>query len=272
MAATRGMRRTFVLWSALLACVLWPFAAPAASLSVAPLRIVLTPQRPVASLTMGNGDEAEVAVQAEVLAWSQEDGRDVYQPTREVLVNPAIFRLPPGGRQIVRLGLQVPAEAAERSYRVFLRQLPRDQALATEGAEGAKLQTLLRIGVPVFVPPLQLRQALQWRLQAKDAGGAKDAAGAGGAGGRGYSLMLDNQGSEHIQVTQLVVRREGGGELLRKNLSHYALAGQSAGIALELPALPPDTRLHIEATTDAPEPASTVTATVLVPRAPAASR
>ena len=255
------MRRTFLLWSALLPCVLVPIGALAASLSVAPLRIVLTPQRPVASLTMGNSDEAEeVAVQAEVLAWSQEDGRDVYQPTRDVLVNPSIFRLAPGGRQIVRLGLQVPAEAAERSYRVFLRQLPRDQALATDGAGGAKLQTLLRIGVPIFVPPLQLRQALQWRLQAS------------GAGGRGYRLMLDNQGSEHIQLTQLVVRRDGGAELLRKSLSHYALAGQSAGIELELPALPPDTRLHIEAATDAPEALSTVTATVLVPRAPAVPR
>jgi len=253
------MRRTFLRWSALLPCVLMPIGALAASLSVAPLRLVLTPERPVASLTMGNSDEAEeVAVQAEVLVWSQEDGRDVYQPTREVLVNPSIFRLPPGGRQIVRLGLQVPAEAVERSYRVFLRQLPRDQALPADG--GVKLQTLLRIGVPIFVPPLQLRQALQWRLQA------------GGAGGRGYKLMLDNQGSEHIQLTQLVVRREGGAELLRKSLSHYALAGQSAGIELELPALPPDTRLHIEAATDAPEALSTVTATVLVPRAPAMPR
>ena len=258
------MRRIFLLSSALLPWMLWPTGAPAASLSVAPLRIVLTPERPVASLTMGNSDEAhEVAVQAEVLAWSQEDGRDVYRPTREVLVNPGIFRLPAGGRQIVRLGLQVPAEAGERSYRVFLRQLPRDQALATDGTGGAKLQTLLRIGVPIFVPPLQLRQSLQWRLQAS---------GTGGPGGRGYRLMLDNQGSEHIQVTQLVVRREGGDELLRKSLSHYALAGQSAGIELELPALPSDARLHIEATTDAPEPLSNVTATVLVPRAPAASR
>ena len=257
------MRRTFLRWSALLPCVLMPIGVSAASLSVAPLRIVLTPQRPVASLTMGNTDETqEVSVQAEVLAWSQEDGRDVYQPTREVLVNPSIFRLPPGGRQIVRLGLQVPAGAAERSYRVFLRQLPRDQALATDGAGGAKLQTLLRIGVPIFVPPLQLRQALQWRLQA----------GGTGEGGRNYRLMLDNQGSEHIQLTQLVVRREGGAELLRKSVSHYARAGQSAGIELELAALPPDTRLHIEAATDAPEPLSTVTATVLVPRAPAVPR
>ncbi|WP_143713583.1 fimbrial biogenesis chaperone [Variovorax sp. RO1] len=252
-----GMRRTFLLGSALWAgLLLAPLPAAATSLSVAPLRIVLTPQRPVASLTMGNAEDTEVAVQAEVVAWSQQDGRDAYEPTRDVLVNPAIFRLPPGGRQIVRLGLRVPADATERSYRVFLRQLPRDQALPADGAEGAKVQTLLRIGVPVFVPPLQPRRALQWSLQAD-------------RGGR-YKLVFDNQGSEHIQVTQLVVRREDGTELLRKSLSQYALAGQSAAIDIELPALPPDTRLQIEAATDAPEASSS--ATVRVPRAPATPR
>ncbi|PIF74771.1 fimbrial chaperone protein [Variovorax sp. 54] len=251
------MRRAFLLGPALWAgLLLAPLPAAATSLSVAPLRIVLTPQRPVASLTMGNAEDTEVAVQAEVVAWSQQDGRDAYEPTRDVLVNPAIFRLPPGGRQIVRLGLQVPADAAERSYRIFLRQLPRDQALPADGAEGAKVQTLLRIGVPVFVPPLQPRRALQWSLQADR--------------GARYRLVFDNQGSEHIQVTQLVVRREDGTELLRKSLSQYALAGQSAGIDIELPALPPDTRLQIEAATDAPEASSS--ATVRVPRAPATPR
>ncbi|MET3493383.1 fimbrial biogenesis chaperone [Variovorax boronicumulans] len=253
------MRRALALWPVLLAPLLAAVGVQAASLSVAPLRIVLTPERPVASLTMGNTDEAEVAVQAEVVAWSQEDGRDVYAPTREVLVNPAIFKLPPGGRQIVRLGLQVPADARERSYRVFLRQLPRDQALPQAGAEGPRLQTLLRIGIPVFVPPHKAQQAagqsLQWRLQS-DAGRLR--------------LVLDNQGSEHIQVTRAVLRRDGGAELLRKDLSVYVLAGQSAGIPLDLPALPPDTRLQIEAATDAAE--TPFNADVRVPRAAAAAR
>jgi len=264
-AGRHGMRRALlpVAWGAgLLLSALAPTPAAATSLSVAPLRIVLTPQRPVASLTMGNAEDTEVAVQAEVVAWSQQDGRDAYEPTRDVLVNPTIFRLPPGGRQIVRLGLQVPADAGERSYRVFLRQLPRDQALPADGTEGAKVQTLLRIGVPIFVPPLQLRRALQWSLQPSGR--------ATGTAGTAWRLVFDNQGSEHIQVTQLVVRREDGTELLRKSLSQYALAGQSAGIDIELPALPPDTRLQVEAATDAPEASSS--ATVRVPRAPATPR
>lgn len=253
------MRRAFLPGVALWSCLLVPIGAAAeTSLSVAPLRIALTPARPVASLTMGNAEATEVAVQAEVLRWSQDrEGNDVYESTRDVLVNPAVFRLPPGGRQIVRLGLQVPAEARERSYRIFLRQLPRDQALPQDGADGAKVQTLLRIGVPVFVPPTQPPQrVLQWSLQADRAGPAR--------------LVLANQGNEHIQVTQLVVRRDNGAELLRKNLSLYVLAGQSAGIPLELATLPPDTRLQIEAATDAPEAQSS--ATVRVPRAPVEPR
>jgi fimbrial chaperone protein len=222
-------------------------AVQAASLYVAPVRVVLTPSRPVASLTLGSGEEeAEVAVQAEVMAWSQENGEDIYRPTREVLVNPSIFRLSPGVQQIVRLGLQVPAAETERSYRIFFQQLPRDQALPRDGVHGAQLQTLLRLAVPIFVPPTGgSRQEAQWRLQ---------------RGGTGPVLTLDNRGTDHLQLTQILVRRDGGAELQRKNMSRYVLPGQSADIALELPPLAPGTRLQIDAASDAPTalPAATV--------------
>src|SRR4051812_29604670 len=113
--------------AALLACLVAP-AALAASMHVAPLRLDLGPQRPVASLVIGNPEQAEIAVQAETVAWTQEGGRDVYTPTRDVLINPSIFRIPAGGQQIVRVGLQVGTDSTERSYRVFVRQLPQERA------------------------------------------------------------------------------------------------------------------------------------------------
>src|ERR1700710_2323679 len=82
----------------LLPSVGWPV-----TLQVAPLRVTLAPGHPVIAMTVGNGDDAQVAVQAEVFAWSQEDGKDVYRPTSDVLVNPAIFKLAPQGQQILRL-------------------------------------------------------------------------------------------------------------------------------------------------------------------------
>lgn len=233
-----------------------PQLAPAASLQVAPVRVALTPARPVASIAVGNGDEVEIAVHAEVMVWSQENGRDVYEPTREVLVNPAIFRVPAGGQQIVRLGLQEAQGPLERSYRVYLRQLPRDQAAPREPGAAVQVQTLLRIGVPVFMPPTTVRVETAWRLLAPPAGG--------------YALAMDNTGTEHLQLLRLVVRRENGTELLRQSFSLYVLAGRSATLPLALPPLPPDTPLQIEVGCDAAMPLPTIQ--VRTPRADAAPR
>lgn len=235
------LRMTGLLpWALALACAL-AGDAMGASLHVAPVRLALAPARPVASVTLGNGEDEEVAVQVEVMAWSQRDGQDVYTPTPEVLVNPSIFRVPGRGQQIVRVGLQAPAADTERSYRVFFQQLPREQALPQAPGAGARLQTLLRIGVPLFVPASAPRQDLHWRL----------APSAGVAAGT-YRLWLDNRGTDHLQLTELRVRNESGAELLRKALSWYVLPGSSASVALELPALAPETRLQFELASDAP--------------------
>lgn len=215
-----------------------PVDVRAASIQIAPVRVVLQPNRPVASLVVTNDGASEISMQAEVMSWAQKDQQDVYAPTREVLVNPAIFRIPANGRQIVRLGLQVPALADERSYRIFLRQLPRDKALPT-GAEGAgaELQTLLQLVLPIFVPPSSPAGApsVAWHLSAS-------------------ALTIDNLGREHIQITQVTVRHADGSELLRQRMSVYVLPQQSARLPVALPSLPPGARLQLEAQADSEVP------------------
>ncbi|HEX7864598.1 MAG TPA: fimbria/pilus periplasmic chaperone [Variovorax sp.] len=229
------------------------FDARAANIQIAPVRVVLQPGRPVASLVVTNDGDSEISMQAEVMSWAQKDRQDVYAPTREVLVNPAIFRIPANGRQIVRLGLQVPALADERSYRIFLKQLPRDKALpsggdaATAGA-GAQLQTLLQLVLPIFVPPSSPAGApsVAWRLSAPDAG-TQPATSV-------PALTIDNLGREHLQITQVTVRHADGRELLRQRMSVYVLPQQSARLPVALPSLPPDTRLQFEAQADSEVP------------------
>ncbi len=235
-------------WVALAAASL-PCVAAATSMQVAPVRMVLSTVRPVASMTVGNGEDVEIAVQAEVFAWSQENGKDVYRATQDVLVNPSIFRLPADSQQIVRIGLRVVGDAKERSYRIFLQQLPRDQALPTDTSAGVRLQTLLRVGVPIFVAPVvATTQQVQWHLQTveADAGPTKAP-----MQGKRQVLVFDNRGSEHVQLTHVVVRSEAGVEIAQKSLSHYVLAGQSAVLPIDLPPLAPDTALRVEARSDA---------------------
>lgn len=231
-------------WAVSIAFVV-PVLAQATSMQVAPIRLVSTSLRPIAAMTVGNNEQTEIAVQAEVLEWSQVDGQDVYFATQDVLVNPSIFRLAGDSQQIVRIGLRIPREAKERSYRIFLQQIPLERALpGLPGTEGARLQTLLRIGVPIFVPPAVATYDVRWHLKAVEAlARAND--------GRRYALVINNYGTEHVQLTHVGVRSGQGAEIAQKSLSQYVLAGQSSTVLLELPPLEPDTELRIETQSDA---------------------
>ena len=220
--------------------------AHSTTLQVAPIRLTLTSQRPIAAMTIGNGDDQEIGVQAEVVEWLQENGKDVYRATQDVVANPLIFRIAARGQQILRIGLRVPENAKERSYRIFLQQLPFDQASSRNSHDaGATLQTLLRVGVPIFVPPMVLTHNVKWNLRRGD--GAEN-------GGSRHVLAVDNNGSEHVQLTHVTIHSEQGRELVNKTLAHYVLAGQSSVLALDFPAMESDTQLRIDAQSDARVP------------------
>lgn len=225
--------------------IAFPCFVHSISLEIAPIRLVLTSQRPISSMTVGNGDENEIAVQAEIVEWLQENGKDVYLATQDVVANPLIFRIAPQSKQILRIGLRVPENSKERSYRIFLQQLPRDQALPREGEANSPLQTLFRVGVPIFVPPLVSTQDMQWRLSPGEATRT---------GGGRYVLSVENKGSEHVQLTHISIRDAQGREVVNKTLAQYVLAGQASALPLEFPKMNPDTPLQIEVRSDARVP------------------
>ena len=83
--------------------------AHAGSFSISPIRLDLSAGARTAALTVRN-DAQEVLVQAEMMLWEQVDGEDRLTPTRDLLVSPAVFTLPPKGSQLVRVALRnVPA-------------------------------------------------------------------------------------------------------------------------------------------------------------------
>ena len=95
------------------------------SFEVNPIRVDLAPQERSAALTVKNNGAESVVVQVSVLAWSQQDGRDVLSPTNEVLVSPPIATIAPDKEQIIRVGLRrAPDKERELSYRLFLQEVP----------------------------------------------------------------------------------------------------------------------------------------------------
>jgi fimbrial chaperone protein len=206
--------------------------ALAGSFMVSPVRATLSAKQPVAALTVRNESQEATVVQVEVVAWTQREGNDVYAATRELLATPPIFTVGPGASQLVRIGLRRDADPGrELAYRVFLQEVP-----APAKTEFKGLRVALRMGIPVFVlPPTAVAPLLLWRAEP--------------AQGGGLSLSLRNDGTAHVQFTELRLALSGGSELTREQMSTYVLPGQSRGWRFNRSA-PPGASLRLNARTD----------------------
>lgn len=222
------MKRLWPILAVMLMVGLWgPTAARASSLQVSPIRATLTAAQPVMAIYVTNDGDAPVLIQASVQQWTQDEGEDIYAPTRDVLVNPPQFRLAPGQKQIVRFGLvssNLAASPTEGTYRAFLQEVPE-----TPPSGGATLRTLLRISLPVFIAP------------------AGDAVVAGRWSSPGPGVLrYENTGNSHIQFGAMRIV-SGERALATIDVGGYVLAGQHHDWKLSgVGALPPGTRVTAE--------------------------
>ncbi len=186
------MRRLLALIAGLAAS-----CAGAADLGVSPVRVELNARQDRQAITVSNRGAEPVLIQAETVAWGQTDGEDKYSPTRELLVNPPLFTIPPGGSQIVRVGLRRPVDAErELSYRVFLREVPGAPPPGA-GDKGQQIRVLLELRLPVYVAPARPQPAQSWQAR-RSADGS-------------IELEFANSGNVHVVVGGLRLLAAGAG-------------------------------------------------------------
>ena len=211
----------------------------AASIGVSPVRATLSANQKIETITVRNTGTEPMSVQLEVMSWSQQDGEDVFTATREVLANPPIFTVPPGGSQLVRAGLRrAPDARRELTYRIFLQELPPPPSPDFNGAK-----MLMRVSLPVFVlPEVAAQPALRWQAARTSDGALK--------------ISLTNIGNAHVQIANFSLSLPGSAQpWITQQSSTYVLHGQSRDWILpanaENPSPPPGAILQIFAQTDA---------------------
>lgn len=161
-------------------------AAEAGTFQVSPVRLELSATATSAALTIRNDGPDAVVVQMSVVKWSQADNADRYEATSEALVTPPIATIPPGGEQLVRVGLRrAPEPRNELAYRLYVQEVPPPPQPGFSG-----LQVALRIGIPVFVASRAApERAVDWSAKL-DAGGA-------------LVVTARNRGSVNLQVRSI---------------------------------------------------------------------
>lgn len=190
--------------------MLSPLTVVAGSFGITPLRVDLSATATTAALTVRSDGDTPTVVQAEVLAWEQQDGADRLTPTREVLVSPAVFTLQPAGSQLVRVGLRRGADPTrELSYRLILTEVP------PRAGEFSGLAVALRLSLPVFVAPAAPAKAdMHWNAARSPDGH--------------LTLTARNDGLAHYRVLKLSLAPVSGtAPALEQPVTAYVLPGQS---------------------------------------------
>jgi fimbrial chaperone protein len=164
----------------------------AASLEVAPTKLVVDGKSGSATLSLANRGTVPIIVQLEGFIWEQKDGKDVLTPTDAVLVSPPMARIPPGGKQTVRIMARGEAKpGVERTFRLFASELPDPST-----NEARTIRVLLQFNVPVFVDtPAVAAPRVAWEAQTGD---------------KGLVLNARNLGRAHTKFTKIEVVTQSG--------------------------------------------------------------
>jgi len=120
-------------------------AGDAASLRIEPVLVDVPAPGTAGLLTLRNDDSADMTVQIRVFKWSQANGKDVLEPTTDVVASPPAIKLSPGNDYVARIVRTAKrATQGEESYRILVDQLPQAQQPT------AQVNLLIRQSIPVF--------------------------------------------------------------------------------------------------------------------------
>lgn len=237
-AINRAKHYRLALLSLLVASLLSANLLEAASFSISPIRVNLSAAQLSESVTISNPQDGAIVVQVSAVKWSQADGKDIYEPTRDILVSPPVATIRPGESQIVRVAVRaLPKGDNEAAYRIFIQDVP-----SPENAESKqqKINVSLRLSVPVFVSKVALLPArLEWKISKTDQGALR--------------VEASNPSTAHVQVASYEIKTDGGKSFKHESMG-YVLPGQMRPWEIGIPLEHKNSkRLTVIATTDAGE-------------------
>lgn len=200
-----------------------PLVAGAAEFSVSPIRLDFERGARSAAVTVSNDDTRPLRMQLRLMQWTQDGaGADVYQDSDELVYFPRMMTVQPGEKRLVRVGLKTPAGAVERSYRLYLDELP-----DAEGARAASsgVSFTIRFALPIFLPAA---------TAAKQRGAIESLTLRDGK----LRVAVRNDGNRHFRIASIAARPAQGEKpgFAAEAPGWYLLPGASRVHTIEIPA------------------------------------
>ncbi len=171
-------------------------------------------------LTINNEGDQPLTLEVSAVRWTQDtNGQDVYQPATDLIFFPKQLVIEPKNDRVIRTGIKVPAVEQEKTYRLFIKQVPDSREAAPNTVAIA-----IQFGVPVFVKP----------VKETIAGAIVDAQLADGT----FSARVENRGNSHFRVKNIFVTglsTEGVQQFTKELNGWYLLNNSSRALEISLP-------------------------------------
>ncbi len=185
----------------------------AGDFQVEPTHLELARRGAATELTISNRGAVAIRFEAKVFVWHQDElGAMQLEPTTDVVVYPTLFAIEPGAARSIRIASSAPPGAVERTYRIFVEELPARVSKPAGGAP-ATIAVRARIGVPIYVAPIK---------------SIVSGAIVGEVGSGGVRIAVENHGAVHVKVaTVRVIGTDRAGKTVvdLTQPSWYVLAG-----------------------------------------------
>ncbi len=194
----------------------FPIPATAATFTVSPVRIYMTPQDRAVAITITNEGDDMLVMQADIFEWKQkENGVDDLTLTEDLFLSPPILQVPGKSRQVVRLArVNRTPLAQELTYRIIVREIPE----ATAPNKDLRLQIALAFSMPIFITPPRAKSAL-------DCGAVTIA--------DKVIAQCENMGTAHVHPVSFELTNAAGAVLASAKTGGYMLPGIKRSFELE---------------------------------------
>ena len=186
---------------------------------VSPIRVDLDRNSKSGAITVSNDEDADsLRVQMRLFEWTQDaEGKDVYQESQDLVYFPRLMVLEKGQQKLVRVGLRTPATTQEKTYRLFVEELPSPPAPGS--VTGSRVAIAVRFGVPVYLKPA--KEEIRAEIVKLDVSKGV------------LHVGVRNTGNTHFTIK--TVTATSGKSFSREMAGWYLLAGVTRDHAIELP-------------------------------------
>ena len=192
----------------------------AGSFQVYPIRVTLNANESTTLMTVKNDGAEKLRLQVSVVAWEQnKQGEMVLKPTEDIIFYPTLLSIDGGDQRNLRVGTYTKEVAKEKSYRIFVEELPPHEKLQSTG-----VRFLTKVSIPIFIQPrkVETKGVIDQLTLRKGE----------------LSFDIKNDGNIHIQPREVRVKGtgpDGGLQLDRKIPGWYVLSGGVREYRIDVP-------------------------------------